>query len=79
MTKDTNYELPLSVSTYRSTQLQLNYSVVLELLALLPALISPRKIDLQQAQMAQDMLFRAGYNIADIMLQASSLVSSFVK
>jgi hypothetical protein len=79
MVKATNYESPTSDSTHRSTQLQLNYSIVLELLALLPALISPRNIDLQRAQTAQDMLFRAGYNITDIMLQASSLVSSLVK
>ncbi|XP_033606268.1 sodium channel protein Nach isoform X3 [Cryptotermes secundus] len=52
-----------------STQLHLNYSVVLEVLRMLPALINPRKIDLQQAHMAQDMLFRAGYNITDLMLE----------
>jgi hypothetical protein len=41
---------------------------------MLPALINPRKIDLQQAKKAQDMLSKAGFNIADLMIQASFLV-----
>jgi hypothetical protein len=77
--KSTNCELPMTLFTHRSTQLQVNYSIVLEVLKMLPALISPRKINLERAQMAQDMLFNAGYTVTDLMLQASSLVPSFLK
>jgi hypothetical protein len=58
--------------------MQVNSSTVLEVLKMLPALINPRKIDFQKAQMVQDMLFKAGYNIPDLMLQVSFLASDFL-
>jgi hypothetical protein len=51
---------------------------VLEVLAMLPALINFSEINDQQAQKVQEVLSGAGYNIPDLMLQASCLPFIFL-
>jgi hypothetical protein len=56
----------------------MNSSTVLAALKLLPALIIPKKIDSELAQTLQEMLLGTGYNIPDLMLQASCLPLSLL-
>jgi hypothetical protein len=51
----------------------MNSSTVLEVLAMLPALIHPTEINSQQAEKFQEMLLGTGYSIQELMLQASCL------
>jgi hypothetical protein len=54
-------------------------STVLEVLAMLPALIRPREINSQKAEKFQEMLLGTGYSIQELMLQASYLpISLFI-
>jgi len=56
----------------------MNISTVLELLAMLPALIHPTEINSLQAEKFQEMLLRMGYSIPELMLQASCLPTSLL-
>jgi hypothetical protein len=66
-------ELDLFVFIDRSEWRQEDSSTVLEVLQMLPALINFRDIDVQKAKEVQNVLFDAGYKVADLMLQVSYL------
>jgi hypothetical protein len=51
---------------------------VLEVLAMLPALIYPTEINSLQAEKFQQMLLGMGYSIPELMLQASCLPTSLL-
>jgi hypothetical protein len=51
---------------------------VLEVLAMLPALIRPTKINSQKAEKFQEMLLGTGYSIPELMLQVSCLTTSLL-
>ncbi|GFG36325.1 hypothetical protein Cfor_05944, partial [Coptotermes formosanus] len=59
----------IALAKHLSERLPVKNSTVLEVLAMLPALINFQEINDQEARKFQEVLLGAGYNISDLMLQ----------